>query len=475
MPSRQDQLHSYQFMVQRVVAALVMRETDPAQSPFRRIAGATLAGVLFAALGLAGAAVYGALRGANAQGWRDANTVIIERESGAKYVYRDDKLHPVLNYASALLIVGSATPRIVTVSRSALASANRGTTYGIPRAPDALPDKGHLQHPPWTVCSVPNTASGTGNATQALLSIERRPDAGRPLDDGKALLVSPSPSGGEVYLIWKSRRFRIRDKDVVLPALAWNALARTSVADAFVNSLPSGADIARIQLPANRGDKSTATPGGKVGQIFRIDTEGGARLYAVSLPTGFAEITRLQADLLLGDPDTHNLVDQREAIPLPQSVYFAAPKLQLSLPKGETAPPASSPAIVALSSGTVACALVPGDGAPAEVRVDVPPPDMANAIATAERAPEGTVLADRVVVPPNSGAVVEALASPGAQSGALSIITDLGIRYPVTSPEVLGMLGYSGVTPVKVPAELVSLLPTGPRLDPNAALRPAAG
>ena len=46
MPSRQDQLHSYQFMVQRVVAALVMRETDPAQSPFRRAAGASLASVL---------------------------------------------------------------------------------------------------------------------------------------------------------------------------------------------------------------------------------------------------------------------------------------------------------------------------------------------------------------------------------------------------------------------------------------------
>src|SRR5215217_6301502 len=48
MPSRQDQLHSYQFSVQRVVSALVMRETDPAQAPFRRAAGATLASILLA-------------------------------------------------------------------------------------------------------------------------------------------------------------------------------------------------------------------------------------------------------------------------------------------------------------------------------------------------------------------------------------------------------------------------------------------
>src|SRR6266498_1914986 len=250
MPSRQDQLHSYQFMVQRVVAALVMRDTDPAQSPFRRIASATLAGVVFAALGLAGAAVYGALRGGSAEGWRDANAVIIERESGAKYVYRDNKLHPVLNYASALLIVGSATPNVMTVSRSKLAGVPRGRAYGIPKAPDALPDKGNLQSPPWTVCSVPDTTSGGGNGTQSVLSIQRRVDAGRSLDDSKALLVSAP--GGEVYLLWRSHRYRIRDRDVVLPALAWNAQARTPVATAMLNTLALGADIARVQLPAAR-------------------------------------------------------------------------------------------------------------------------------------------------------------------------------------------------------------------------------
>ena len=52
MPSRQDQLHSYQFTVQRVVSALVSRDTDPAQAPFRRAATATLASVLLAVVGV---------------------------------------------------------------------------------------------------------------------------------------------------------------------------------------------------------------------------------------------------------------------------------------------------------------------------------------------------------------------------------------------------------------------------------------
>jgi type VII secretion protein EccB len=472
MPSRQEQLHSYQFMVQRVVAALVMRDTDPAQSPFRRIAGATLAGALFAALGLAGAAVYGVLRGGNTQGWRDAGTVIIERESGAKYVYRDNKLHPVLNYTSALLIVGSATPKIMTVPRAKLASAPRGTAYGIPKAPDALPDKAHLQRPPWTVCSLPDTSTGGGNGTQSVLSIERRPDAGKALNDSEATLVSAP--GGDIFLIWKNRRYRIRDRDVVLPALAWNAQSRPAVAAAFLNSLPTGADIARIQLPANRGTPSTATKGGKVGQVFRIENEAGARIYAVSLPTGLADITQLQADLLLGDPETAPVLGQREAIPMGQAVYTATPHVPLSLPTGETAPPATSPTLVTTASGTVLCVQVGAGSAAARARIDVPPPDPLTANPTGSRATEGTVLADRVAVPANSGAVVEALASPAAPSGALSIITDLGIRYPVASHDVLAMLGYSGVTPVRVPAELVSLLPTGPGLDQLAAQQPVA-
>ena len=151
MASRQDQLHSYQFAVQRVVSAVVMRDTDPAQSPFRRVAAATLVGALAAALGLAGAAVVGVLAGGGDGNWRDTGAVIVERESGARFVYRDGRLHPVLNYASALLAVGSPQgAHTVVVSRSALAGAARGVPLGIAGAPDSLPK---LTSAPWTVCS----------------------------------------------------------------------------------------------------------------------------------------------------------------------------------------------------------------------------------------------------------------------------------------------------------------------------------
>jgi len=63
-------------------------------------------------------------------------------------------------------------------------------------------------------------------------------------------------------------------------------------------------------------------------------------------------------------------------------------------------------------------------------------------------------------------------AAPDATDGVLYLVTDLGVRYQVPSPDVLAMLGYAGVTPVPLPAEIVALLPTGPGLYPQAARAP---
>ncbi|MER7473624.1 type VII secretion protein EccB, partial [Micromonospora sp. NPDC000018] len=168
MPSRQDQLHSYQFTVQRAVAALVMRETDPAQSPFRRLAGAALASVLVAAIGLGGFALYGLFAGGG-DTWRDPGAVIVEKESGARFVYREQKLHPVLNYASALLIIGADRPKTVLVSRRAIDGVPRGLPLGIADAPDSLPAPGRLSTAPWTVCSLAAPEDSRSAPRSALL------------------------------------------------------------------------------------------------------------------------------------------------------------------------------------------------------------------------------------------------------------------------------------------------------------------
>ncbi len=134
MASRSDQLHSHQFMLQRAVGALAMRDPDPVSSPMRRIGGALFASVMIAVLAVAAVGVYGVLRPGTGNAWRDGRAMIIEKETGARYVFRDNVLYPVLNYTSAVLILGTSDP--VTVSRSALEGVPRGTPMGIPGAPD---------------------------------------------------------------------------------------------------------------------------------------------------------------------------------------------------------------------------------------------------------------------------------------------------------------------------------------------------
>ncbi|HEX6501564.1 MAG TPA: type VII secretion protein EccB [Micromonosporaceae bacterium] len=471
MASRQDELQSYQFTMQRVVAALVARDTDPLRSPSRRLAGASLASVLVAVLSLAAVAVYGVIVPGGGTSWRDSGAVIVERESGARYVYLDNRLHPVLNYASALLILQSDAPRTVRVPRASLAGVPRGVPLGIPGAPDSLPDPTRLLGTPWTVCSEP-----APDRPRSLLWIGGTPPGGQRLDE-RGLLVEDGL--GSVYLVWHRHRHLVRDPAVVLTALGWRTAPRVRVAAALVNALPAGPDLARLAPAIARLGRPSTVARARIGQVFVVQTPGGEPQYAVALADGLAPISQVQADLLLADPDTARLLRQDRATPLPPGEYAVAPVSATGLPDpgarvaSDVALPAGTPALVGSAATQQATCAVVGDPAGvADVLLGVPVGEAPTALPTGGAA--GAVLADRVVVPPGGGALVEAAAGPGAQGGTLSLVTDLGIRYPVPNRQVLAMLGFPDARPVRVPAGLVTLLPVGRTLDPDTARRPAS-
>ncbi|MDG4809682.1 type VII secretion protein EccB [Micromonospora sp. WMMD1120] len=452
MPSRQDQLHSYQFSVQRAVAALVMRETDPAQSPFWRLAGAGLASILVAAILLGGFALYGLFAGGG-KGWRDSGAVIVEKESGARFVYRDQKLHPVLNYASALLIVGADRSKTVLVSRRAIDGVPRGLPLGIADAPDSLPAPNRLASTAWTVCSTP--AAGADPPRSALL-IGTEPAGGRSLGDDALLLRHPD---GGLHLVWHQRRYLVRDPSRVLAALATTRAQAVPVAPALLNSLPAGADLAPLDLP-RLGRPATRVPDATVGTVYLVSNSGGGRQYAVALDAGLAGITELQAGLLLAR------TGQGEPLPMTLGRFAALPTVPDLAPTGPHAPPPTPPRL-APGDDRALCTRVAADDGLGEVRWGVPLPDLT---ATPRTAPTGGAApADHVVVEPGRGALVEAAAAPGATGGAVSVVTDLGRRYVLADREVLAMLGYRDVRPLRLPAGLVSLVPAGATLDPAAA------
>jgi hypothetical protein len=104
------------------------------------------------------------------------------------------------------------------------------------------------------------------------------------------------------------------------------------------------------------------------------------------------------------------------------------------------------------------------------VLVDPAPPGPGNPVVAAAN---GTKKIDTVRVKPGTGVLVEAQASPTAPAGTgtVSIVTDAGLRFAVADATTLGYLGYEGVTPQRLPAELVALLPEGPALDPKQAIK----
>jgi type VII secretion protein EccB len=459
VPSRQDQLHSYQYSLQRVVAALVTHDPDPHRSPLRRAGTTALVSLVIAALAVGGAAIYGLLTGHSTVQLRDESVVFLEKGSGARYVYlkSDDRLHPVLNYSSGLLIANAQAPKLVSTSRERLATVPLGDPLGIPGAPDSLPVGKDLRTADWSVCSA-QPPGGTAAPQSTVL-------VGEPITDG---LVAAAPGAGlpprallvrdptdRTFLLYANRRFLIPpDRETAsLRALGWNAQQPWPVAAALLNSIPLGPGLAAPEIPAF-GSRS-GIEGYRVGQLLTDGTQ-----WSVALADGAAAVTDVQARLLQAQPEAY-------APRTLDNSFNTLPPSRIRL-SGVDGIPATVPELTVPAERV--CMTLPVDReSQAGLRID---PAVPSGIAVrGAAAVPGGVQADLVYVARGKGALAVAAASPDAPagSGTVSIVTDTGLRYPIAGRDLLGRLGYGGVTPRQVPAQFIALLPQGPSLDAGKA------
>jgi type VII secretion protein EccB len=452
-------------MLQRVISALVMRETDPAQAPLRRGVGAVFAGIMIAVIVAAGFGVYGIFTGVGSNNWQANGSVVVEKETGATFVYSGGVLHPMLNYASALLASDQPAPQTFRVAEKKLIDLPRGVTLGIPGAPNSLPAAGETLGEPWTLCTtVARDVSGNETSTTTLVVGERL-SGGRPLgDDG---LLATDDQDGTTYLIWHSHYYRIDTPDALMPAMFGAQTAPVAVDIAWLNGLPEGQALASIPV-TGKGDPSNAVPGGhSVGDMVYDRTGAGSQYYLI-LQDGMAPMTQLQEEIQAA----------RTAPPseVPTNVISQAPKSRLDLsPLGDptTLPPKAAPKLASATSTDSVCAVSSGARRVPEVVVGAEVAGAGAGIDTGLRNGTGTALADRVVVPPGRIAVVMAMSSPTATTGSVNLVTDTGRRFAVPTSSVLASLGYGPTVPVEIPASLVTRIPEGPTLDPIAALQPA--
>ncbi|MDG4795729.1 type VII secretion protein EccB [Micromonospora sp. WMMD1082] len=458
MQSRRDQVQAQSYVLGRLTAALVAGDPERAENPHRRTLVGVVCGVLVAALMLAGFGIYGYLRPGGSSAWRKPGTLVLEKETGSRYVYTGDQLRPVLNYASARLLFGGDPPRVSVSSRS-LTTVTRGLPVGIVAAPDALPGPGALADAGWTSCAV-GGADRAGAGGSGLVLTVAGGHTGAPLG-GDAVVVRPVGDRGERanYLVWQGHRHRL--------GAAWMARVfgydgpAESVDSRWIDLLPPASDIDPVQVPG-LGEPGPTVQGRptRIGQLFVVRLVGAEDRYYVLLRDGFSPLTATGYAIVAADPVTARAYPDRAVTPTqvgPSALAQVPVSGRRLFPEGL---PSVPPPVGVAGEGRSWC-VRQRPGGPVEVVADTP----AGGAAARTELAAGAV-ADAVRMAPGAGGLVRSGRPGQAAGGPLYLVTDAGLRYGVPSDAAAAALGYQAAEAVTIPPEWLRLLPEGPLLDP---------
>ncbi|HEY3869641.1 MAG TPA: type VII secretion protein EccB [Actinocrinis sp.] len=448
MQSRKDHLQAYQFSVGRLVRAVAAGDAGAGEVPFRRSNLGVQIGVAIGVLLSGGAVIFGLISPAASTAWKANGSIVVEKETGTRYVYLNGSLHPTANYASALLVAGQNNSAVQYVPRAQLAGVPVGGALGISGAPDDVPAASSLLPGTWAACLRSN-----GNI---VLDLDPAGRTAAGPQNQRVFVASTDPNNPAEYVVWDSVKYPLPDQDA-LPALGLGNQQPIAADPVWLDQLPTGAAIVPANIP-DGGDtgRQVAGQSADIGTLF-LTSVGGANQYYVLLSDGLAPITATEAALFA-------------------VAGYAAPA-QVS-PAAIAAVPASADHTLIsrlpnFLSGPIYNATGPGGGSLCALQSS--PGAAANTQVVTE--PSATIGADpSVVVPAGDGMLVQPPApsqssSSGSSTPAEFLITDSGERYWIDSSDAQSALGYSSVGAHTVPVAVLRLVAAGPALDIGAAKR----
>ncbi|MBX9982820.1 MAG: type VII secretion protein EccB [Mycobacterium sp.] len=470
------QVNGYRFLIRRLEHALIRADSRMIHDPMRGQIRSLLVGLVIAILITGAAGVLAFFKPSpnigNAQ-------ILLSASNGGLYVRIGDRLHPVLNLASARLITGKPdAPK--SVSDKWLNQLPRGPMVGIIGAPNSIHAGADMRTSVWTACdsvATPDVAKSVGVA-----SVQTTVVAGDLTLDEDIRKATPAQmllvrSGDAVYLIFDGVRAVIDPNDaVVVNALHLQNAATRAISGALLNAFPLVPPIRPVMIPG-AGSAMPGLPAGyPVGSVVKTVDSRGEQLYVV-LPDGLQPVSPAAADII-----RYSNPAAPEAREVPPSVVSRVPIVHtLAIDHY----PGVSPQIVNAEPDRVVCMQWEraNSAAQATVRLLVghrlPIPDGAQPVGLATGDGNGPGV-DSVYVKPGTGEYIQATGGePDSRAlGQLFYVSDAGVRYHIKDLPTAAALGVTGVhdpkldtdVPQLAPWPVVSLLPAGPDLSQEAAL-----
>lgn len=469
------QISGVRFWVRRIINGIVRHDTTMVAEPLRRQIRSFTVGGMIGALLLLAAFVLGMFKAGGVPG---ANDILADRTTSALYVrINDDQqrqiLHPVLNLASARLIVNKAA-NPVPVKSGEIDKFPRGNTVGIPGAPQRIVPSTALDSR-WLVC---DALSGPDRGVTVIAGDpSATPGQASPIPASTAVLAT-ADAGESTWLIWEGKRSRIDLGDtVVRTALGINidSAPPRPINRQLLNLIPESPPLV-VPFIANPGDPPRfvwPAPGQApvIGSVV-VDHENERTNYFAVTADGLQPIPATIATMLRAR-DAYGLIKPPEltpdqiakapvARPIPVEDYPAAAV--------KVADPSSQPVtcgqwVKLASSPTSTLVLLLGESLPIAPQTRPVP-----------LVPAGPITAARVVMPSGTGFFVQITGQQPRSETRESVywVSDLGVRYGIESglgsDNPAAALGMTTEKPLPMPWSILLLLSAGPTLSKADAL-----
>jgi type VII secretion protein EccB len=436
MQTRRDHVQAYQFVASRLASALTTGDPGRGEPPLRRSSLGLMWGVLVAVLLCGGFAVYGLINPGGNDAYKKPGAIVVEKETGNRYLYINGTLYPTLNTASAMLFFAGSnvTGTFTQVSRASLDGVPHGRAVGIPGAPDSVPRAQDMLPAQWSLCADPGA-----DQPSMLIDLDPNTPTGQLPTDAKFLVQGQDHVN---YVVWRNTIYPIGSHNALV-ALALGDTAPTLVPTAWIHQLRQGQTL-EVPVIDGAGQPGPIVDGQptKIGDLVKSAVGQQTQTFVLR-KDGIAPVNDTALALLMSKPGAHP----------PREISTSA-LAQLTESK-DTSTLQGMPNMVGSRTYDA------GDSA-----VCVRQKSVGDAVGIGQlvteplKPPTGRIT---MHVPAGRGAIAVSEPAPQqAQNRVYYLITDLGEKFRVAQ-QAFGPLQIGG-TAIGVPKEVLDAMPSGPDL-----------